>query len=358
WGSHLQLYRNTIAFQAYAPRIRVPLLWLSSTNDFHGLMDDTYRTSALIPHQQIRYSLAPHLNHRFTPPFQITRALWIDQHLKSGPPLAGTPVTKLHLDADRDPSFTVRPDRSQAVDKVAIYYSIDPDPKARFWRSAAAIEEESGWRANLAIMDLGQPLFAFANVHYRLGKTQSLHRGEVTSTYALSSQLHTAPPDELKASRVTATDRRSTLIDDFKHAWRDWYVLNADNREHWQYWTRKITDPKWRGRPDAVLSLEMDLEKDNRILVIAVENEWRGYRGPRRSYLAVVPVKAGKGRVVRLRMSDLREMKTGEELKTWLQLDVLGLAGRWTAKKGERAVDNRWAGPVPRLRRLEWVTHP
>ena len=51
---------------------------------------------------------------------------------------------------------------------VRVYYSVDPDPRARFWRSAAAKQERNIWVAKLPIMSLDRPLFAFANVHYRL----------------------------------------------------------------------------------------------------------------------------------------------------------------------------------------------
>ena len=45
-------------------------------------MDDTYRTGALIPNKDVRYAFTPHMNHRFTPEFDVTRPLWLDQHLK------------------------------------------------------------------------------------------------------------------------------------------------------------------------------------------------------------------------------------------------------------------------------------
>ena len=41
----VELFRATLGFQSYAPRIKAPLLWLGSTNDFHGIMDDTYPVS-------------------------------------------------------------------------------------------------------------------------------------------------------------------------------------------------------------------------------------------------------------------------------------------------------------------------
>ena len=159
----VELFRATIGFQSYASRIRAPLLWLGSTNDFHGIMDDTYRTGVLIPHADVRYSFAPHLNHRFTPGFAVTRPLWLDQHLRGTFTFPRMPASRLVL--DRIPRFVVTPSSSFPIDKVEIMYSVDPDPRARFWRTAKTSQEGESWTAELPILSLGQPLFAFANIY-------------------------------------------------------------------------------------------------------------------------------------------------------------------------------------------------
>ena len=55
----VKVFEATLGFESYAPHIEAPLLWLGSTNDFHGIMDDTYRTGALIPHENVRYAFTP-----------------------------------------------------------------------------------------------------------------------------------------------------------------------------------------------------------------------------------------------------------------------------------------------------------
>ncbi|GIT30295.1 MAG: hypothetical protein Ct9H300mP1_23410 [Planctomycetaceae bacterium] len=57
-GGDIGLFRATLGFQSYAPHIKAPLLWLGATNDFHGIMDDTFRTGRLIPSAQVRYAFA------------------------------------------------------------------------------------------------------------------------------------------------------------------------------------------------------------------------------------------------------------------------------------------------------------
>jgi len=75
--------------------MRCAVLHRSGTNDFHGWMDDVYRTNALIPHQPLRYCWSPHLNHRLTPEVEAAMPLWFDQFLKGGPALPETPRSEL-----------------------------------------------------------------------------------------------------------------------------------------------------------------------------------------------------------------------------------------------------------------------
>jgi len=206
---------------------------LGATNDFHGIMDDTYRTGELVPHKNVRYSFTPHMNHRFTPEFAVTRPLWFDQHLKGGFNFPKTPDTKLILATeDHVPELLVTPDSSQAVAEVCIYYSVDPDPRARFWRSAESKKSGSTWTAKLPILSVEQPLFALANVVYPLKKGESEPFALPTEQYSISSMMHTVAPDALKRAKVKATDKTSSLVDDFSNGWQNWYLLEARNPHH------------------------------------------------------------------------------------------------------------------------------
>jgi dienelactone hydrolase len=144
----VKLFDATLGFESYAPNIKVPLLWLGATNDFHGIMDDTYRTGALIPHPNVRYAFTPHMNHRFTPEFAVTRPLWFDQYLKGQFTFPKTPDSKLLLGTKGHvPELQVTPDSSKNIEAVHVYYSVDPDPRARFWRSTEAEKKEATWTA-------------------------------------------------------------------------------------------------------------------------------------------------------------------------------------------------------------------
>lgn len=354
------LYRATMGYQNYAPLIRAPFLHLGATNDFHGIMDNVYRTNERIPHDNVRCSFAPHLNHRFEPPQAVTSPLWIDQHLKGTFAFPETPATQLTLDTPgRVPKLTVTPDPAKPVAKVDVYYSIDPDPRARFWRDAGARKAGDGWSAALPVMGVDMPLLAFANVYYKLKKPEGLTYAESAETFCLSSQLHTASPEALRRAGVVATDKPSPLIDDFSRGFHDWYLLSGDNPHHWQFWTRKITDPKWRGPAGAAMAIELEVARDNTLVVIVVENEWRGYRGRRKTYLAVKKI-AGAERPQRivLKTSDFTCVEDGGALGSWAQLDQLGLRAYYEAKSKtdpKLVGSKQWRGPPPKLRKLEWV---
>ena len=350
---NVELFRATLGFQSYAPHVQAPLLWLSATNDFHQIMDDTYRTGELIPHDNLRYSFATHLNHRFTPEFAVTRPLWFDQYLKGSITFPATPRSQLIL--EDVPRFTVTPDTSLPVERVHILYSIGPDPQARFWRTATAKREGNSWTAPLPILSVKQPLFAFANIHYRLPAPEPVPFARPTSTFAISSLLQTVTPAELGKRGVSATDTRSRLIDDFSRGFEDWYLLSADNPHHWQFWTRKITDPKWRGEAGDRLTFEVKTEKANKLIVIIKENFFRGYRGRQRELIAVVDLPGGnQWQPVPLEAARFRTADGKDQLASWDEADLLG----WRAYYGDRQKQvigsTRWEGSRPEFRNLRW----
>lgn len=60
---------------------------------------------------------------------------------------------------------------------------------------------------------------------------------------------------------------------------RSWYTLSANNPHHREYSTRKLNDPKWQGQPDQKLSLEVQAESENALVIVLTENFFRSYRG-------------------------------------------------------------------------------
>ncbi len=350
----VKLFQATIGFESYAPNIKAPLLWLGTTNDFHGIMDDTYRTGELIPHKNVRYSFSPHMNHRFTPEFAVTRPLWFDQYLKANFTFPKTPDSKLILATDDHvPVLQVTPDSSQPVADVHIYYSVDPDPRARFWQSAEAKKSGDTWTAKLPILTVDQPLFAFANVAYPLKKTESEPYARPTEQYAISSMLHTAVPKDLQRNDVKATDKADPVIDDFSHGWQDWYLLEPGNPHHWEFSTRKLADPKWQGQTGQRLTLDMEAEKPNELVIVLTENFFRSYRGKSHEFAVVVKLDGGKdAQTVSLEPKDFKTSDC-EALSSWKNVDALSLRAYYE-KSGKLLGNKFWAGGQPKFRKLSW----
>lgn len=353
----VELFARTLGFENYAPLIHCPVLHLSGTNDFHGWMDDVYRTNALIKDQPLRYAFSPHLNHRFIPEVAVTRPLWLDHYLKGAPALPETPASQWQLQTDDGiPVIQVTPQPSALpISQVDIYYSVDPDPRARFWRDAGAVRIGDSWQAKLPVLSIDSPLYAFANVYYTLPSSESLPHLPAITEVCLSTRLHSALPDELKAAQVRATDENSLLLDDFARGWHDWYRLNAENEKFWQNWTRKVTDPKWRGADGAKLAITLVMPEANTISIVAIENEWRSYRGQKKTFVCQYAVSAdAKPQTILLAPVDFKDSE-GQSLATWSQLDQLGLCAMFQqSERGKRPKPANWNGELPEFHRLEW----
>ncbi|MFN7565038.1 MAG: alpha/beta hydrolase family protein [Prosthecobacter sp.] len=355
----VEVFKRTLSFESYAPRIQCPVLHRSATNDFHGWMDDVYRTNALIQNQPTRYSWVPHMNHRLTPEVAVTMPLWFDYYLKGGPALPETPQSELHLKSNDDvPMLRVRPDtKSLPVARVEIFYSIDPDPRARFWRSAEVHHEPEGYIAHLPLHTLDAPLFAFANVYYTLPTPESMAQlpgnSKPVTEVCISSLLHTHSAAEVAQAAPKLTAKPSKLIEDFAHGQRDWYSLNAGNLTHQQLWTRKVTDQLYRGADGAKLKLTLKMPQTNRIAIVLQQNEWRSYRGQRKTFVCVHEVH-GDAAVQTIMLEAKDFTSTDGALTSWAQIDQLGICAHY-AQGGAPAKDvPLWKGAAMELLRVEW----
>lgn len=355
----IEVFKRTLSFESYAPRIQCPVLHRSATNDFHGWMDDVYRTNALIEKQPVRYSWTPHMNHHLTPEVAIAMPLWLDHHLKGGPALPATPHSELRLKSNDDvPMLRVRPDeQTLPVARVEVYYSIDPDPRARFWRSAEVRHEAEGYIAHLPLHTLDTPLFAFANVYYTLPKPESMVQlpgySKPVTELCLSSLLHSHTADEVKRAGPNLTAKPSKLIEDFTHGLRDWYHLNAGNLTHQQLWTRKVTDPLWRGPEGSKLVLTFQMPQTNRFHIVLQQNEWRGYRGPRRTFVCSREIPGSNTpQTLTLALSDFSSPEGPPT--SWSELDQLGLCAHFLAKGASASEAPLWKGPAPEFLKMTW----
>ncbi len=149
----------------------------------------------------------PHLNHRFTPEFSVTRPLWFDQYLKGS----------FQFPATRIPSFrSIQPPirfhfksrRSVQTNRRCSTFLFDGRrSRARFWRTATSTKQNGNWIASLPIVSKELPLFAYATSSTDLMKRSKRNRNAArTNRFGISSKLHTLTPMDLKESKVIESD--------------------------------------------------------------------------------------------------------------------------------------------------------
>jgi cephalosporin-C deacetylase-like acetyl esterase len=346
-----------VSDNAYIPRITCPILWLSPTNDFHAHIDNMAWNWRNLPDDRTRFSISPHFNHRHTAEHSITEYLWFEQHLKGADfKMPRTPGFALELEtADGIPRVTVTPDDSRPVLRVDIYYSHDPHALTRFWRDAEAVNTGKQWSAACPVMDLGQPLFAFANVHYETPPPYG------PGPFAISSRVLSVAPAKLLATKVKATDKPERLIDDGARGWHDWYQLNWGHPPLWTATTRKLKDAKWRGPDGATLHFEVICQADNRLVLTFNCNAW-GAMVPGKPAVDYTAVKELKGsadwQTVSVGLDELRatDPKLTTPLADWQSVCEFSISPQGeTVKAGQKAkVDGQaWQGPRE-IRNLRW----
>ncbi len=355
-----------VSDNAYIPRTTCPILWLSPANDFNAPIDNMAYTWREVPDGLVRFSIAPHLNHRHTDEHAVTQHLWFEQHLKGAFTMPLTPKVQLNLKtADGVPFVTVTPDGACPVKRVDLYYAIDPHVLSRFWRAATVVRDGKQWRAACPVMSLEQPLFVYVNAVY---DTPERYRSIAhapgqgnSANFVLSSRVLVLAPAQLQAAGVKATDKPERMVDDGSRGWRDWYQLNWDHPPLWSATTRKLKDPKWRGPDGAQLVFEIKSATDNTLVVRFNCNAWGAFL-PGKPALDYAAVKELKGSAdwqsVSVGLGDLAstDPKVTAPLADWQTVTEFSLSPSGEAVKDGQKVKvagRAWQGPRE-IRNLRW----
>ena len=357
------LFRKTLGDDVSLKEISCPIIFLSPANDFHGRIGDLPDTTQEIKSKSWRVTSSPHHNHQDTPEYEVATLLWFDQHLKNEFKFPQTPRSSLVLDnANGVPTFDVKPDRSLPIHSVDVYYTQHGKPDEtpqdrintmhRFWHHARAEEDAKGnWAARLPVQTTDKPLWAYANVLYRLKESVTgagYYYGSYTAdSFNLSSVLKTASPKQLQASGVEPTMRPVRLIEDFQDDWqKEWFSYRP---QEWPRSTHKLYDAKWEAPKGVLLSLTALSEKPNS-LVVVVDN-----------HVAEIALKGGSAwQTIKLAASDFSNIE-GEVLENWENIkrlkltDIERLRSARGAQAESRIVGRKWVGSPPQFKDLRWV---
>jgi dienelactone hydrolase len=343
-----RLWRATMEPEAYASRVKCPILFLSGTNDHHGKMDWAYRTLAAVTSEH-RQAFSPHWRHHIAAGEDKDLPLWMDTWLKDGPAWPKAPQAEVTLDGYGVPRLRISPDSSPKIQRVRCFYAVENrNPVNRFWRTVDSTRQGDTYLASLPVLDASRPLFAFANVDYESG-------------VCLSSSFVSVIPARLGPAK--ATDTSTLLIDDFKHGAVDWYTRSpATDPDYVEVptfkvadgpdgksgitsvqfaplHTHKVGDPKWRGPDGARLQFQVFVRASRKLEVNLFEKEFA--RGSK-TYIAVVPLKPTEGwQTITLAAEDFKTGR-GEALANWRQLQMLEFDAGRDAGPGPIFTDIRW----------------
>lgn len=355
----LDLYNRTLDCSAYWPLIRCPLLFLGATNDFNSPMEKVMRGFRTLPKSNGGLAFAPHMNHRFTSEAYASRVRWFQAHLKGGFDFPPMPASSLTLKTqDGVPVFRTKPSTEgkppRSIAKVEVFHGYARDPRTRFWRAADVKQVGAEWTAPCPVMDLGEPLFAFANITYRVDDEIHMPAGyHATAEFTVTSLERQATPPELRKAGVRPTGGRQRLIDDFSRGWRDWFPVVATNRHHWSFQTYKVNDPAFFGPRGAALAVEVKTTAPGNTLAVVMETDkWRSYTGRKtRRYTAMVDLKEAGPHSVSLPVSAFVTPE-GEALTHYDFVTALIL----TPGNKERPdkVKTNWQGEIPVFGNLRW----
>ena len=267
-------------------------------------------------------------------------------------------IAQLDLKTDDGISrFTVRPDLSSPhkLKTVTVFYGYDRDPRARFWRSAEVIRNGDVFTAACPVIDLGEPLFVFANVTYDTDAPVKMPRGYGdTPLLTVTSQCRQAFPHQLAEAGIKAIGERARIIEDFTHGWRDWSLVGVGHREHWNYETHKVCDPAFVGPRGASLALDIETTNPNDTLAVVLDTDrWRGYTGRKpRQFTALVELAEAGSHSLELAI-DQFVTPEGEVLENYDFVTSLILTPG--QKLLPEKVSQAWQGKVPTFANIRWV---
>jgi hypothetical protein len=239
YSGHAELFANTMQSQSYYPHVKVPVLLLTASDDFHGIVDRAYTCMDSLPHKDWRVSLKMHFSHNLGAEQWIMINQWFDKYLKGEPiNIPRTAESSLALKTETQTAvFTVKPDQPGQLKALDIYYSYDPNPQSRFWKLATSVQHEGDtWTANLP-SHAGLPLFVFANCTYPLGTERESFDGR-TSTYTITSREQVHLPSEWKLENLKTLATSDEFLPSFERGWGD--------SPNGGLTTYKFRDPKMR----------------------------------------------------------------------------------------------------------------
>jgi hypothetical protein len=247
----VELYKRTMDASAYWPLVKCPVLFISSSNDFHSTFDRIYQSMALLKHSNWRVSTNIHQNHGPGPEQWVLLNQWFNQYLKgTDQNIPATPPSTFSVSGDTA-TFKIKPEDRDRLVNTEIYFSYDPNSRTRFWNRVDAMQSDDSWSVQLPVhADL--PLYVFALCRYRLSQKVQLEHGE-TSTFVLNSVEQSIVPDTVDLDALAQLPKNRTVFEDFSNGIQDW-----STRDQRSIKTYKFQSPELDKSNNKKLALTID----------------------------------------------------------------------------------------------------
>ena len=340
----IDLYSKTIDPCGYWPLVKCPVMFITSSNDFHSVFERIYKSMALLKHSNWRVSSNIHANHGPSPEEWVNLNLWFDHYLKgTGELVPKTPESSFTLHGTKG-LFKVNPYKQEKLQNLEVYYSYDPNARIRFWKKAALVKSGKSWSAQVEV-PAGVPIHIFALCRYNLGKKRLVQYGE-TETFTLNSKEHVIIPENYQASALKSLKKTTSLIEDFKSGLQDWH-----SRAGRTISTYKFQNPEFDLKSGKKLKVTVDPKGKTLVLAMVADARFhpdvRGHGDMR--YSTVIKGTAPQEIVV-----DISDFKSQDGVKLeWSQVAKFSLSLRNTSSKGP--IDLRTEEGLAHLKSIELV---
>ena len=354
------MHLATVSDPPNLKKITCPIIFLSPSNDFHGRINDLESALGEIQSNEWRLTCSPHHNHQDTPDYEVNTQLWFDQYLKKSFSFPESPELNLVLLKGKPPMVTLKVDQREMI-SIDIFYTqhgqVDgkkdnsTNTKNRFWQHVDGNKIDGVWTAELPVFSARKPLWAYANVTYKLeepvtaaGYYYGIYNAD---RFVISSVMRKVSPSVLESSGVVETLEPQETIEDFKGNWRkEWFTYKPAK---WGFRTHKLYSPIWSSPKQGRLCFDVRSQMPNKLTVgidsfateisISGKNEWN----------SVVLASTDFQDAVSKTMSDWNGVK---ELRFD---DMEKLRPPRGSNANARQFGATWKGKAPEFRKLRWV---
>ena len=264
---YLDLYKKTMDPEGYWPLVKCPVLFITSSNDFHSTFERIYQSINLLNHSDWRVSSNVHQNHGPGNEQWVLLNLWFEKYLQGKEiKIPQTPSTDLSVKGSVA-TFTFTPENKESLESTDIYYSYDPNSRTRFWIHAEATDNLSKTTVDIPIhKDL--PLYVFASCRYRLNKAIQLERGSA-SFFTINSDEKWIIPKEVNLGKLKSISKETDIFEDFKNGTRDW-----SSRDNFSIKTYKFQSPLAKFSENKSLCLLIDPKDKDIVVTIRLESKF------------------------------------------------------------------------------------